>query len=43
MDVGPLRRARYVELFSVLIGHVSYDADGGPGLSHRFKRLGERA
>jgi len=36
MDVGPLRSARYIEPFTMLVGTIAYDGDGGPELAYRF-------
>ena len=37
MDVGPLRSARYIEPFTMLVGTLAYDGDGGPELAYRFE------
>ena len=41
-DVGPLRSARYIEPFTMLVARLAYDGDGGPELVYRFERLGPR-
>jgi predicted dinucleotide-binding enzyme len=41
VDAGPLRIARYMEPFSLLVGQLAYEsAEGGPELAYRFKRFG---
>jgi predicted dinucleotide-binding enzyme len=42
-DVGPLRSARYIEPFSMLIAKLAYEGDGGPALAYRFVRFEEEA
>jgi predicted dinucleotide-binding enzyme len=39
VDAGPLRIARYMEPFSLLIGQLAYDGEGGPELAYRFERF----
>jgi predicted dinucleotide-binding enzyme len=39
-DAGPLRSARYLEPFTMLIALLAYERDGGPELAYRFERLG---
>lgn len=39
LDVGPLRIARYVEPFALLVGELAYDGEGGPELAYRFERF----
>jgi len=39
-DAGPLRTARYVEPFALLIGELAYEGAGGAELAYRFERLG---
>jgi predicted dinucleotide-binding enzyme len=41
VDAGPLRIARYTEPFSLLIGHLAYECEGGPELAYRFERFGK--
>ena len=41
-DVGPLRSARYVEPFTMLVARLAYEGDGGPELVYRFERFGQR-
>jgi predicted dinucleotide-binding enzyme len=38
-DVGPLRSARYIEPFTMLIARLAYEGDGGPELAYRFERF----
>jgi predicted dinucleotide-binding enzyme len=40
VDAGPLRVARYVEPFTMLVGKLAYEGDGGPELAYRFVRFG---
>ena len=42
-DAGPLRSARYIEPFTILIAHLAYEGDGGPALAYRFERFEEVA
>jgi predicted dinucleotide-binding enzyme len=39
-DAGPLRTARFLEPFTLLIAHLAYEEPGGPELAYRFERLG---
>ena len=39
VDAGPLRIARYMEPFTLLIGQLAYEVDGGPELAYRFERF----
>jgi 8-hydroxy-5-deazaflavin:NADPH oxidoreductase len=39
VDAGPLRIARYMEPFALLMGQLAYDGDIGPELAYRFERL----
>lgn len=41
LDAGPLRVARYVEPFTMLIGQLAYEGEGGPELAYRFERFAE--
>lgn len=41
VDAGPLRIARYVEPFALLVAQLAYEGKGGPELAYRFERLGE--
>ena len=42
VDAGPLRVARYVEPFTLLIARLAYEGEGGPALAYRFERYEER-
>jgi 8-hydroxy-5-deazaflavin:NADPH oxidoreductase len=42
IDAGPLRIARYIEPFALLIGQLAYEGEGGPELAYRFERFGKR-
>lgn len=39
VDAGPLRIARAIESFTLLIGQLAYQRPGGPKLAYRFERL----
>jgi predicted dinucleotide-binding enzyme len=39
VDAGPLRVARYIESFTMLVGQLAYERTGGPQLVYRFERL----
>lgn len=41
LDAGPLRIARYLEPFTLLIARLAYETEGGPELAYRFERLGK--
>jgi predicted dinucleotide-binding enzyme len=38
VDAGPLRIARYMEPFSLLVAQLAYEGKGGPELAYRFER-----
>ena len=42
VDAGPLRIARYLEPFTLLIARLAYEGKGGPELAYRFERLRRR-
>jgi 8-hydroxy-5-deazaflavin:NADPH oxidoreductase len=42
MDAGPLRIARYLEPFALLMGQLAYEGDGGPEIAYRFERFASR-
>src|SRR5205807_9172491 len=42
VDAGPLRIARYIEPFALLVGQLAYEGDGGPELAYRFERFGKQ-
>jgi len=39
VDLGALRLARYTEPFSLLMGQIAYEGDGGPEVAYRFERF----
>lgn len=39
VDAGPLRIARYMEPFALLVAQLAYERDGGPELAYRFERF----
>jgi len=39
VDAGPLRLARYIEPFTLLLAQLAYEGKGGPQLAYRFERL----
>ena len=39
VDAGPLRIARYLEPFALLMGQIAYEGDGGPEIAYRFERF----
>src|SRR5262249_48898582 len=41
VDAGPLRIARYIEPFGLLLARLAYEGKGGPELAYRFERLGK--
>jgi hypothetical protein len=41
LDAGPLRIARYIEPFSLLVAQLAYERDGGPELAYWFGRPGK--
>ena len=38
VDAGPLRIARYSELFALLVAQLAYEGEGGPELAYRFEQ-----
>jgi len=42
-DAGPLRSARYLEPFTMLIAQLAYEGEGGPALAYRFARYAEES
>jgi predicted dinucleotide-binding enzyme len=40
VDAGPLRIARYMEPFGLLVAQLAYEGEGGPELAYRFDHLG---
>jgi predicted dinucleotide-binding enzyme len=43
VDAGPLRIARYLEPFTLLIGRLAYEGDKGPELAYRFQWFGGKS
>ncbi len=41
VDAGPLRIARYLEPFALLMGQLAYEGDVGPEIAYRFERFGK--
>lgn len=39
LDAGPLRMARYMEPFVLLVARLAYEGDDGPELAYRFERF----
>jgi predicted dinucleotide-binding enzyme len=39
LDAGPLRIARYLEPFTLLVAQLAYEGKGGPELAYRFVRF----
>jgi hypothetical protein len=39
VDAGPLRIARYLEPFTLLVAQLAYEGRGGPALAYRFERF----
>jgi predicted dinucleotide-binding enzyme len=39
VDAGPLRIARYLEPFTLLIAQLAYEGDEGPEIAYRFERF----
>jgi len=40
VDAGPLRIARYLEPFALLMAQLAYEGDDGPEVAYRFERFG---
>ena len=43
VDVGPLRMARYMEPFTLLIARIAYEGEGGPAIAYRFDEYEEKS
>jgi predicted dinucleotide-binding enzyme len=41
VDAGPLRLARYIEPFALLVAQLAYEGKGGPELAYRFEWFGK--
>lgn len=39
VDAGPLRIARYLEPFTLLVAQLAYEGKGGAQLAYRFERF----
>ena len=39
VDAGPLRIARHLEPFALLMGQLAYEGDRGPEIAYRFERF----
>ena len=39
LDVGPLRMARFLEPFAMVVAKIAYEGQGGPELVYRFERV----
>ncbi|HEU5049894.1 MAG TPA: hypothetical protein VFU00_06180, partial [Gemmatimonadales bacterium] len=37
LDVGPLRSARYIEPFAMLMARLAYEDERGPAVAYRFE------
>jgi len=42
VDAGPLRIARYIEPFTLLVGQLAYEGPRGPALAYHFEWFDER-
>ena len=42
VDAGPLRSARFIEPFTLLVAQLAYEGDTGPELAYRFEHFGGR-
>jgi len=43
VDAGPLRIARYLEPFTLLMGQLAYEGDRGPELAYRLEWFGPQS
>ena len=41
LDAGPLRIARYMEPFTLLVAQLAYERDRGPEMAYRFEWYGK--
>ncbi len=39
VDVGPLRMARYLEPFALLVAQIAYEVEDDPAIAYRFERF----
>jgi 8-hydroxy-5-deazaflavin:NADPH oxidoreductase len=42
VDAGPLRIARYIEPFTLLVAQLAYEGESGPELAYRFEWYGDQ-
>lgn len=42
IDAGPLRIARYMEPFTLLVAQLAYEGKSGPQIAYRFERFASR-
>src|SRR5688572_7941468 len=42
IDAGPLRTARYMEPFTLLVAQLAYEGKSGPQIAYRFERFASR-
>ena len=42
IDAGPLRTARYMEPFTMLVAQLAYEGTSGPQVAYRFERFASR-
>jgi 8-hydroxy-5-deazaflavin:NADPH oxidoreductase len=42
IDAGPLRTARYMEPFTMLVAQLAYEGKSGPQVAYRFERFASR-
>ena len=43
VDAGPLRIARYMEPFALLVAQLAYEGEEGPEIAYRFERFAARS
>jgi predicted dinucleotide-binding enzyme len=41
VNAGPLRVARFLEPFTLLVARLAYEGEGGPGVAYRFEHYAE--
>jgi len=42
IDAGPLKTARYIEPFTMLVAQLAYEGTSGPQVAYRFERFASR-
>jgi len=42
IDAGPLKTARYMEPFTMLVAQLAYEGTSGPQVAYRFERFASR-